>query len=333
MNITFQHPELLFLLLLLPVVAFLLGRRGRVAAVEYSSANVAREVARTTRSRVGRWAMLIPLLAAAFFIIGLARPQVLQGSSEVQASGIDIMMCIDVSGSMQSLDYVVDGQPTSRVTTVKSAVSKFIDARQDDRLGLIEFSAEPYLISPLTLDHDWVHQRLERVDTGTIPDGTAIGSAIAMGVNRLSQSPAKSKVIVLLTDGCNNMGKISPIMAAQAAKALGVRVYTIGAGIKGDAPFPVKDQFGNTHIQMVPSDMDEDTLTKIADMTGGKFFRADDTQKLQDTYAEIDRLEKTTRTVKHYEHVSELFAWAVLPGLFVLGTGFWLEQTRYRRLP
>jgi Ca-activated chloride channel family protein len=333
MNISFQHPELLFLLLLLPVIAFLLGRRGRVAAVEYSSANVAREVARTTRSSAGRWILLFPLLAAALFIVGLARPQVLEGSSEVQASGIDIMMCIDVSGSMQSLDYVVDGQPTSRVTTVKAAVSKFIDAREDDRLGLIEFSAEPYLVSPLTLDHDWVRQGLERVDTGQIPDGTAIGSAIAMGVNRLRESPAKSKVIVLLTDGCNNMGKISPIMAAQAAKALGVRVYTIGAGSKGDAPFPVKDQFGNTHIEMIPADMDADTLTKIADMTGGKFFRADDTQKLHDTYEEIDRLEKTTRTVKHYENVSELFAWAVVPGLLLLGMGFGLEQTRYRRLP
>jgi Ca-activated chloride channel family protein len=333
MNITFQHPEFLFLLLALPVIAFLLGRRGRVAAVEYSSANVAREVARETRSSAGRWTMLFPLLAAALFIVGLARPQILEGSSEVQASGIDIMMCIDVSGSMQSLDYVVDGQPTSRVTTVKQAVSKFIDAREDDRLGLIEFSAEPYLISPLTLDHDWVRQGLERVDTGTIPDGTAIGSAIAMATNRLRESPAKSKVIVLLTDGVNNMGKISPIMAAQAAKALGVRVYTIGAGVKGDAPFPQKDQFGNTHIVMLPSDMDETTLTKIADMTGGKFFRADDTQKLHDTYAEIDRLEKTTRTVKHYEHVSELFAWALVPGLFVLGAGFALEQTRYRRLP
>jgi Ca-activated chloride channel family protein len=333
MNITFQHPELLFLLLLLPVVAFLLGRRGRVAAVEYSSANVASEVARSTRSRVGRWMMLVPLLSAAFFIVALARPQILKGSSEVQASGIDIMMCLDVSGSMQSLDYVVDGQPTSRVTTVKAAVSKFIDARQDDRLGLLEFSAEPYLISPLTLDHDWVHQGLERVDTGTIPDGTAIGSAIAMATNRLRDTPAKSKVIVLLTDGCNNLGKISPIMAAQAAKALGIRVYTIGAGVKGEAPFPAKDQMGNTHIVMVPSDVDEDTLQKIADMTGGKFFRATDTEKLAETYAEIDRLEKTTRTVKHYEHVSELFTWAVLPGLLVLGTGFWMEQTRYRRLP
>jgi Ca-activated chloride channel family protein len=333
MNISFQHPELLLLLLLLPVAAFLLGRRGRVAAVEYSSANVAREVARETRSRAGRWIMAFPLLAAALFIVGLARPQVLEGSSEVQASGIDIMLCLDVSGSMQSLDYIVDGQRQSRVDTVKQAVSKFIDAREDDRLGLIEFSAEPYLISPLTLDHDWVHQGLERVNTGQIPDGTAIGSAIAMGVNRLRESPAKSKVIVLLTDGCNNMGKISPLMAAQAAKALGVRVYTIGAGVQGEAPFPVKDVFGNTQYQMIPSDVDEATLSKIAEMTGGKFFRATDTEKLRDTYAEIDRLEKTTRTVKHYEHVSELFSLAVVPGLLLLGMGFFLEQTRYRRLP
>jgi Ca-activated chloride channel family protein len=332
--ISFEYPQLLLLLLLLPIVALWMGRRGRVAAVEYSSANVAREVARESRSRAGRWMMLFfPLLGAACFIVGLARPQVLEGSSEVQASGVDIMLCVDVSGSMQSLDYKVDGQPTARVDVVRAAVGKFIDARPDDRLGLIEFSAEPYLISPLTLDHDWVHQGLERVNTGTIQDGTAIGSAIAMATNRLRESPSKSKVIVLLTDGCNNMGKISPLMAASAAKALGVRVYTIGAGIRGDAPFPEKDQFGNTHIVMVPADVDEDTLGKIAEMTGGKFFRATDTEKLDATYAEIDRLEKTQRTVKHYEHVSELFAWAVVPGLFVLGTGFWLEQTRYRRLP
>ena len=331
--IVFQQPHLLLLLLLLPLVAFWLGRQGRVAAVEYSSANIAREVAREARSRAGRWMILLPLLGAAFLIVGLARPQIHKGSTEVQASGIDIVLCIDVSGSMQSLDYVVNGQPTSRVQTVKAAVSKFIDARPDDRMGLIEFAGEPYLISPLTLDHDWLHQGLERVDTGTIPDGTAIGSAIAMAVNRLRDQPSKSKVIVLLTDGCNNLGKISPLLAAQAAKALGVKIYTIGAGVRGNAPFPVKDQFGNTHIEMIPADVDEDTLGKIAAMTGGKFFRATDTQKLDDTYAEIDRMEKTARTVKKYEHVSELFAWAVVPGLLVLGTCFWLEQTRFRRLP
>jgi Ca-activated chloride channel family protein len=331
--IHFLHPELLFLLLLLPIVAFWLGRKGRVAAVEYSSAAVAREVARETRSRAGRWLILLPLLAAALFVGGLARPQLQQGTTEVTASGIDIMLAIDVSGSMQSLDYKVDDQPTSRVDTVKAAVSKFIDARPDDRMGLIEFSAEPYLISPLTLDHDWLHQGLERVNTGTIPDGTAIGDALAMCVNRLRDQPSKSKVIVLLTDGCNNMGRISPLLAAQTAKAFGIKVYTIGAGVRGEAPMPVKDDFGQTRIVMVPSDVDEDTLGKIAQMTGGEFFRATDTEKLNDTYSQIDRMEKTAHTVRKYEHVSELFAWAVVPGLLVLGTGFWLEQTRFRRLP
>ncbi len=331
--IHFLHPQLLALLFLLPVIAFWLGRRGRVAAVEYSSAAVVREVARETRSRAGRILVLLPLLAAALFIVGLARPQLYEGSSEVTASGIDIMLAVDVSGSMQSLDYKVNGNPTSRVDTVRAAVSKFIDARSDDRMGLIEFAGEPYLISPLTLDHDWLHQGLERVQTGTITDGTAIGSAIAMAVNRLRDQPSKSKVLVLLTDGCNNMGTISPLMAAETAKALGVKIYTIGAGIRGNAPMPVKDDFGQTHIVMVPSDVDEDTLTKIAQITGGQFFRATDTEKLDDTYAQIDRMEKTARTVKKYEHASELFAWAVVPGLLVLGTGFWLEQTRFRRLP
>ena len=331
--IHFLHPQFLLLFLLLPVVAFWLGRQGRVAAVEYSSANVAREVAREARSRAGRLLILLPLLAAALFIIGLARPQLRQGTTEVEASGIDIMLAIDVSGSMQSLDYKVDDKPTSRVDTVKAAVAKFIDARPDDRMGLIEFAGEPYLISPLTLDHDWLRQGLDRVNTGTIPDGTAIGDAIAMGVNRLRDQPSKSKVMVLLTDGCNNKGKVSPLLAAQAAKALGVKIYTIGAGVRGEAPFPMKDDFGQTHIVMVPSDVDEDTLGKIAQMTGGEFFRATDTEKLNQTYAEIDRMEKTTHAVKKYEHVSELFAWALVPGLLVLGTSLWLEQTRFRRLP
>jgi Ca-activated chloride channel family protein len=332
-DLQFQDPWLLLLLLVLPLVAFFMGRRGRVAAVEYSSANVAREVAREARSRAGRWMTIVPLLAAACFIVALARPQIHRGTTEVQASGIDLILAVDVSGSMQSLDLKVDGQPTPRVEVVKAAVAKFIDARPDDRMGLIEFSAEPYLVSPLTLDHDWLHQGLERVNTGTIDDGTAIGSAIAMAVNRLRDQPSKSKIVVLLTDGENNTGKISPLQAAEAAKVLGVKVYTIGAGVRGEAPMPVKDDFGNTHIVMMPSDVDEVTLNKIAEETGGKFFRATDTDSLNHIYAEIDRMEKTTRTVKHYEHVSELFSWAVLPGLLVLGTAFWLEQTRFRRLP
>ena len=331
--IHFLYPSLLWLLLLLPVVAFWIGRRGRVASVEYSSADVAREVARESRSRPGWWLILLPLFGAALFIVGLARPQVSHGTTEVQASGVDLMLAIDVSGSMQSLDFKVDGQPTSRVQIVRSVVSQFIDARADDRLGLIEFSGEPFLISPLTLDHDWLRQGLERVQTGTIPDGTAIGDAIAMGVNRLRDQPSKSKVMVLLTDGCNNTGKVSPLLAADAAKALGVKVYTIGIAERGNAPMPVKDNFGQTHIVMVPSDVDEVTLGKIAEETGAKFFRATDTESLRNVYAEIDRMQKTAHTVKRYENVSELYSWAVIPGLFVLGMTVVLEQTRFRRLP
>ena len=331
--IHFLYPEFLLLLLILPIIAYWLGREGRIAAVEYSSAAIIREIAKKSRSRAGRIVVVLPLLAAALFIVGLARPQHLQGSTEVQASGVDLMLAIDVSGSMQSLDFIVNGERASKIDTVKGVVGKFIDARPDDRMGLIEFSASPYLISPLTLDHDWLRQGLDRVQTGTIADGTAIGDALAMCVNRLRELPSKSKIIVLLTDGENNMGKISPEIAAEAAKALGVKVYTIGAGVRGEAPMPVKDEYGQTHIVMVKSDVDEPTLTNMAEMTGGKFFRATDTQSLQDIYNEIDHMEKTTRRLKHFEHVSELFAWSVVPGLIVLAFGFALEQTRYRRLP
>ena len=331
--IHFAYPEFLALLLLLPVVAWWLGREGRIAAVEFSSASIVREVARKTRSKAGRMVTLLLLLALACLIVGLARPQRLQGTTEVQASGIDLILAIDVSGSMQSLDFKVNDQPVSRVDIVKSVVGKFIDARPDDRIGLIEFSGAPYLISPLTLDHEWLRQGIDRVQTGTIADGTAIGDALAMCVNRLRNLQSKSKIVVLLTDGQNNMGKISPELAAEAAKALGVKVYTIGAGVRGQAPMPVKDEYGQTHIVMMNSDVDEATLTKIADETGGKFFRATDTESLGDIYNEIDRMEKTTRKVKRYEHVNELFAWAVVPGLAVLVFGFALEHTRYRRLP
>jgi Ca-activated chloride channel family protein len=331
--IQFLHPNLLWLLLLLPLAALWKGRRGSVAAVEYSSAEAARQVAKETRSRAGRWLALMRLLALGLFIIGLARPQLGHATTEVTASGIDMMLAIDVSGSMQSLDFKVDGKPIDRVGIVKTVVAKFIDARPNDRLGLVEFAGAPYLVSPLTLDHEWLLQNLERVKVGSIEDGTAIGSAIAMCSNRLRNEPSKSKVIVLLTDGENNSGKISPLMAAEAAKALGIKVYTIGAGVRGEAPMPVKDQFGGTRMVMVKSDVDEVTLGKIAQETGGKFFRATDTDSLKNIYAQIDQLQKTTHTVKKFEHHSELFQWALIPGLFVLGAGLGLEQTRFRRLP
>jgi Ca-activated chloride channel family protein len=331
--IRFLNPEFLWLLALLPLIAMWRGRKGRVAAVEYSNVEIARTVARETKSRPARWTTLLRLLVATLIILGLARPQYGQGRSEVQASGVDLMLAVDVSGSMEALDFTINGQPESRVEVVKSVVAKFMESRPDDRIGLIAFAGAPYLVSPLTLDHEWLKQNLERVRTGLVEDSTAIGSALATCVNRLRDQPSKSKVVVLLTDGMNNAGKVAPQTAAEAAKAMGVKVYTIGAGAQGEAPVPVKDQFGHQQIVMAKVDVDEAALKKIADETGGKFFRATDTDSLKNIYAEIDRMEKTTHQVKKFEKYHDLFAFAVVPGLLLLGLSLGLDQTRFRRLP
>ncbi len=331
--IRFLDPGFLWLLALLPLLALWRGRKGRVAAVEYSNVEIARAVARETRSRPIRWTTLLQLLVATLIIVGLARPQWGQGRTEVQASGVDLMLALDVSGSMEALDFNLGDQPASRVEVVKSVVAKFVEARPSDRIGMVAFAGAPYLVSPLTLDHDWLKQNLERVHIGIGEDGTAIGSALTTCVNRLRDQPSKSKIVVLLTDGVNNAGKVAPQTAAEAARAMGVKVYTIAAGTRGDAPVPVKDQFGNRRIAMAKVDVDEEALKKIADETGGKFFRATDTDSLLKIYAEIDRMEKTTHQVKKFEKYHELFAFAVVPAMLLLGLTVGLEQTRFRRLP
>jgi Ca-activated chloride channel family protein len=329
----FLQPEWFWALALLPLVMFWRGRHGPVAAIQYSDVGLARDIARESRSRIGRWVWMLPLVAGALMIVGLARPQRGHSRTEVTANGIDIVLGLDVSGSMQALDFLIDGQRVNRIEVVKSVVSKFIDERPNDRIGLIAFSGVPYLVSPITLDHDWLQQNLERVNIGAGDDGTAIGSAIAASVNRLRTTAAKSKVVILLTDGMNNTGKISPLAAAEAAKALGMKIYTIGVGVRGKAPIPVKDEAGNNHIIMAKVDVDEKTLQTIADETGGRFYRATDTDSLQKIYAEINRLETSAQTVQKFEHYDELFPWAVIPALALLALGTLLQQTRYRRLP
>jgi len=331
--IRFLYPHFLWLLALLPLYALIRGRRGAVAAVEYSSAQRIRAVARTTRSRAGAWLGSLSLLALGLIIVALARPQLGRSTASVQASGVDIMLTLDVSGSMQALDFKMNGQPVDRLDVVKSVVAKFIEDRPNDRIGIVAFAGAPYLISPLTLDHDWLLQNLDRVRIGAVEDGTAIGSALASSVNRLRDQPGKSKLVVLLTDGQNNAGKVNPDTAAQAAHAMGVKVYTIGAGVRGEAPVPVTDAFGNRRLTMAKVDVDEDTLKQVADETGGKFYRATDTDSLKHIYSDIDRLEKTTHTMKRFESQRELFGWTVIPALAVLGLSVGLEQTRFRRLP
>jgi len=276
---------------------------------------------------------LLPIIAAALMIVGLARPQRTHSRTEVTANGIDIVLGLDISGSMQALDFTVDNYRVNRIAVVKSVVSRFIDERPDDRIGLIAFAAAPYIVSPLTLDHDWLQENLERVNVGIGDDGTAIGSAIAAAVNHLRKTTAKSKVVILLTDGVNNSGKISPLAAAEAARALGVKVYTIGVGVRGKAPIPVRDEKGNMHVVMANVDVDEKTLQAVANETGGQFYRATDTDSLQKIYEQINRYEKSAQTVQKFEHVEELYRWPLFPALGLMGIAMLLQQTRFRRLP
>jgi Ca-activated chloride channel family protein len=266
-------------------------------------------------------------------IVGLARPQRTQSETTVTANGIDIVLALDVSGSMQALDFKVDNVRVNRVAIVKSVVAKFIDERPNDRIGLIAFAAAPYIVSPLTLDHDWLQQNLERINVGIGDDGTAIGSAIAAAVNHLRTTATKSKVVILLTDGVNNTGKIPPLAAAEAARALGVKVYTIGVGVRGKAPIPVRDQAGRIHVIMAYVDVDETTLQAVANETGGQFYRATDTDSLEKIYEQINRYETSAQSVEKFEHVEELYKWPLFPSLGLLGLWVLLQHTRYRRLP
>jgi Ca-activated chloride channel family protein len=323
--IHFLNPSWLWLLAVLPVIAILRGRRGRVAAVQYSSTQTIRQVARETRSRAGQWLTMLGLVAVALMIAGMARPQLVHASTNVQASGVDIVVALDLSGSMNTPYYIVDGKQVSRFDMAKSVLTKFVGERPNDRIGLVVFAKDAFIASPMTLDHDFLLQNIDRLQIGTIDsDATAIGDGMTTALNRLRALQSKSKVIVLMTDGGNNSGKIDPVMAAEAAKALGVKVYTIGLGNK-----QIVQQMG-LPAGYLP---DDTTLQKIADMTGGVFYSADNSEKLNAIYHNIDKLEKTTRTLTKYETQGELFPWAVVPALGLLGIGVGLSQTRYRRLP
>jgi Ca-activated chloride channel family protein len=331
--ITLAHPQLLWLLLALPAIAFLRSRRGPRAAIRYASVATARDVARTSRSRLGRLLPYLRLPALALLIVALAGPRVVHASTKVESSGVDMMLALDVSGSMQALDLQLDGERADRLSVVKSVVSKFIAARPNDRMGIVAFAGQPFLVSPLTLDHDWLEKSLSRVTIGTGEDGTAIGSALAASVNRLRQSDAKSKIVVLLTDGMNNAGSIPPALAAKAAAALGIKVYTIAVGAEGRAPIPVVDEAGRRRVVMGQVEVDEATLRGIADATGGAFFRATDTESLVAIYQRIDALEKTVRTTNKFERHEERFAWLAFPGLALLLAEIGLGATALRRVP
>lgn len=324
----FLHPEFLWLLSLLPLLAILRGRRSPAPALIFSSTSIAATLAEGRKTGPGRVLAALRLFGLGLLILAFARPQLGNTTTEIEASGIDILLAVDVSGSMEALDFTLKGKAANRLDVVKSVMHTFIDERPNDRIGLLAFSGRPYMVSPLTLDHDWLAQRLDSLSIGMVEDGTAIGSAIGSGLNRLRDREAKSRIMILLTDGMNNTGTVPPLVAAEAAEALGIKVYTIGAGTRGEAPMPVTDPFGRKRLVRVKVDIDDETLGQVAEMTGGRYFRATDTKSLEKVYEEINTMETTTRNIKKFENYRELYSWLVFAALFFLGTEILIGRKR-----
>ena len=339
--LTFGRPWLLFLLLAIPLIAYLRGRRGPSAALIFSSTAVLRALGQTSVSRAGKLLRALLLLALAILVIALARPQLGKSLTQVEASGIDIMLVLDVSGSMLTKDFTIGGDEATRVDAIREVTRKFIEGRPNDRIGIIAFAGRPYVVSPMTLDHDWLMQNLDRVRIGLVEDGTAIGSAIAAAANRLNDKHAKSRAIVLLTDGENNSGKIPPNTAAEAVKAMKIRFYAIGAGINGIAPVavtdnigrPLTDVMGNILYQKAMVHFNEAGLKEVAQIAGGQFYRATDTKSLEEIYRDIDKLEKSTVSVKKYQQYRDLFPACIMVGCGLLLAQILLSQTLWQKLP
>lgn len=331
-----SDPWVLLLLVFIPVAVRL--RRGMTrAALRYPALDALVTAAGSRVRGRSKWCWLpgaLRLAATVCLIGALARPQGGLAESRVFTEGIDVMLAVDVSSSMLAEDFTLNGERANRLAAVKAVVADFISRRGGgDRIGLILFAARPYTQCPLTLDHGWLQKNLERAHVGMIEDGTAVGSALATAVGRLEASDGKSKIIILLTDGQNNAGKVRPLTASEAAKALGYRVYTIGAGTRGMAPYPTRDFFGNLVYRPIPVDIDEATLREIAATTGGRYFRATDTESLKEIYAEIDALEKTPHAGLHYKEYRELYPWLLIPAMALLVGEVVLSRTVLRVLP
>jgi Ca-activated chloride channel family protein len=325
------HPYYLLLLILIPgLVWWWLRRRKRlVAGLLYSDTGLIRSAQRSGQTLRHLLPSILRGLVLFLLILALARPQSGRHGEEILTEGIDIILCLDISSSMKAEDF----QPKNRLHVAKEAAATFISERKSDRIGMVVFAAKSLTQCPLTLDRDILLNFLDRVDIGMIEDGTAIGMAIGTSVNRLRDSQAKSKVIVLLTDGINNRGEIDPVTAARMAAAFNIRIYTIGAGTRGTAPYPVEDRFFGRRYVQIPVEIDEETLTEIADITGGQYFRATDAEGLKEIFRRIDQMEKTLVKTHHYVEYSEKFNYALVPALFLLIVEMALAQTILRRLP
>ncbi len=325
----FAHPEVLFLLILVPVLAWWSLRPGRERSVAYSSLDLllGAGLGASAWKRYGKLALR--LFALSLVIFALARPQTGRSKHTEYAEAVDIMLVLDTSGSMQAQDF----EPKNRLFVAKEVIKEFIAKRTTDRMGLVVFAADAVTQCPLTLDYGLLTKLVDQVDFGMLDDGTAIGMGLASACNRMQASEAKSKVIVLLTDGQNNAGMVDPATAARVAESLGIKVYTIGVGTRGRAPIPIDDPVFGRRLISVDVDIDEVTLKKIADLTGGEYFRATDRQELEQIYAKIDQLEKTKVASETFVEYTERFKWLLLPalGLIILELG--LEASILRESP
>lgn len=332
---TFKNPEILLLLpAVFGVLYFTQKRFGKKRAwIRYSTLDFFEGLKSTARLRFSQRLFMLRIPAAVFFMLALARPQSPLEGTKISSEGIDLVLAIDSSTSMLAEDFKLRGKRRSRIDVVKNVVEQFIKERGDDRLSLVSFAAAAYTLAPLTLDHEWLLGNLKNVGAGMFEDGTAIGSGIMVSLSRLENSKAKSKMIILLTDGRNNAGSIPPITAAEAAGALGVKIYTIGAGGKGPAPFPFRDIFGNTVYRPIRVDLDEEVLAKIAQKTGGRYFRATDSESLKKIYADINKLEKTLFEERGFREHKERFPVFLVPGIFLLGLEIVLKNSRLMSLP
>jgi len=318
---TFAHPWFLLLLLLLPVAAWLKGRRGQPPAFLYSSLQLVRAVTDVSRSRSGAFLAALRWLALFLFILALAQPRLSKSETKVTASGVDIAVAIDLSGSMERPDFELRGRQVNRLDMAKEVLKEFIEKRPNDRIGIVAFAAQAYIAAPLTLDHSFLLKNLERLELRMIEwRRTAIGSGLGTAINRLRDLKSKSKIVILMTDGQNNAGKLDPLTVAEAAQALHVKVYTIGVG-RHDQAGPDADV------------IDEASLQKIAQMTGGKYYLADNSRKFREIYDEIDKLEKTEAEVRKFTQFKELFPWFLSPGIGLFLVEVVLRHTLLRRLP
>ncbi len=326
----FASPYYLWLLtLLVPMIGYYVWRTLQGgAAIRISSVAGVVRAPKTVRYYLRHLPFALRAAAFALLVVALARPQDVEQNVRTNTEGIDIMLAIDVSGSMLARDFKPD-----RITAAKEVAGSFIADRYGDRIGLVAFAGEAFTQSPLTTDQSTLQTLLARIRSGLIEDGTAIGNGLATAINRLRESEAKSKVIILLTDGVNNRGEIAPLTASEIAKAQGIRVYTIGVGTEGMAPYPAIDMFGNITFVNQKVEIDEKTLTAISDMTGGKYFRATDKAKLKAIYDEINQLEKSKVEVTEHVSYHELYLAWVLAALGLLLAEFLFANLVLKRIP